>query len=75
MLSLALISWGLGNMVVKNGIDRERRRKEEENIKCEGTLLSEVYRYSPFEGSFSRLKEQIDNFQQVAECEKFVDNS
>jgi len=75
---------------VVNGISGERRRKEEEFIKCDSCSMWATSKLGEAEGSYccrkceeiahvrvviTRLKERIDNLQQVAECEKFVDNS
>ena len=75
---------------MKKVINRERRRKDEEYVKCNSCSMWATSTMGEAKGSYccrkceeivhlrkviSGLKERIDNLQQVAECEKFVDNS
>ena len=72
------------------GINRDLRTKEEEFIKCDSCSMRATSIIGEAEGScccrkceeiahlrmvITWLKERIDNLQQVAECEKFADNS
>ena len=75
---------------MKKVINREGRRKEEEYVKCNSCAMWATSTLGEAAGSYccrkceeivhlrmviTRLKGRIENLQQVAECEKFVDNS
>ena len=71
---------------MKKVINGERRRKDEEDVKCHSCSIWDTSTMGEAEGSYccrkcegivhlrkviTGLKEHIDNLQQVAECEKF----
>ena len=77
-------------MGIKRGINKYRRRKKEEFMTCHRCSMCATSTVGETDGSYccrkceeivhlriviTRLKEQIDNLQQVAECVKFGDNS